>query len=86
MDTGSDVGSGAERTATPRFGFQAHQVFWSETGVIACACCHIPYPGSDTWVWDHWEEITPDMMAEFDRQGARVACERCGKEPRRLAR
>ena len=35
MDTGSDVGSGAERTTTPRFGFQAHQVFWSETGVIA---------------------------------------------------
>ena len=32
----------------PRFGLKEHQVFWSGQGAIVCACCHIPYPGSDT--------------------------------------
>jgi len=36
--------------ATPRFRFQEHQVFWNEQGEVVCACCHIPYPGSDTWI------------------------------------
>lgn len=39
---------------TPRFGLQAHQVFWNERGRVVCACCHVPYPGSDTWVWERW--------------------------------
>ena len=47
---------------------------------------HIPYPGSDTWVWERWEEITPETMVEIDREGGRVACEGCGKEPRRIVR
>ena len=33
------------KNAAPRFGLQAHQVFWNEQGSIVCACCHIPYPG-----------------------------------------
>jgi hypothetical protein len=65
----------------PRFGFRAHQVFWNERGAIACACCGIPHPGSDTWVWERWQEITPEIMVEIDREGGRVACEGCGKEP-----
>jgi len=73
-------------TVTARFGLQQHQVFWNMCGAVVCACCHIPYPGSDTWVWERWEEITPDMMVEIDRVGGRVACEGCGKEPRRIAR
>ena len=67
----------------PRFGFQPHQVFWSEQGEVVCACCHVPYPGSDTWVWDGWTEITPAVMAEIEREGRTVKCEGCGKEPRR---
>jgi hypothetical protein len=31
-------------------------------------------------------EITPDMMKEIDRQGGHVACEGCGREPRRIVR
>ena len=73
-------------TATSRFGFREHQVFWSECGCIVCACCHIPYPGSDTWVWEQWEEITPEMMVEIDRHGGTVACEGCGKQPSRIVR
>jgi len=71
---------------TPRFGLREHQVFWNNGGAIVCACCHIPYPGSDTWVSERWEEITPDVMAEIDRVGGTVACEGCGKEPQRIVR
>jgi hypothetical protein len=73
-------------THEPRFGFREHQVFWNEQGSIVCACCHIPHPGSDTWVWERWAEITPETMAEIDREGGQVACESCGKEPSRLVR
>lgn len=73
-------------TTNARFGLQAHQVFWNERGSIVCACCHIPYPGSDTWVWERWEEITSETMVEIDREGGHVACEGCGKEPRRIVR
>jgi hypothetical protein len=70
----------------PRFGLQRHQVFWNNAGAVVCACCHLHYPGSDTWVSEQWDEITPDVMAEIDRVGGRVACEGCGKEPRRIVR
>jgi hypothetical protein len=56
-------------TTRIRFGLQEHQVFWSEQGSIVCASCHIPYPGSDTWVWERREEITPEVMVEIDRHG-----------------
>lgn len=72
--------------ATPRFGFKAHQVFWNERGEIVCAECHIPYPGSDTWIWERWTEITPEVAAEIDRQGGGIHCEGCGKEPSRIVR
>ena len=32
------------------------------------------------------EEITPATMVEIDREGGHVACEGCGKEPRRIVR
>jgi hypothetical protein len=70
-------------TGRPQFGLQEHQVFWSEQGEIICACCHIPYPGSDTWIWERWSEITPEVMAAIEREGKTVECESCGKEPRR---
>ena len=72
--------------ATPRFDLQEHQLFWNEQGSVVCACCHIPYPGCDTWVWERWEEITPETMAEIDRQGGRVACEGCCRKPSRIVR
>lgn len=70
----------------PRFGFKKQQVFWNNRGTVACACCHIPYPGSDTWVSEQWEEITPYVVVEIDRVGGHVACEGCGREPQRIVR
>ncbi len=72
--------------ATPRFGLKAHQVFWNERGSIVCACCHILYPGSDTWIWERWEKISPEDMAKINSQVGRMACEGCSKEPSRIAR
>ena len=74
------------KNAPPRFGLKAHQVFCNAQGSIVCAWCHLPYPGPDTWGWERWEEITHDDMVEIDRQGGRVACEGCGKEPSRIVR
>jgi hypothetical protein len=79
-------GSTMENTTSQRCGFEAHQVFWSELGSIICACCHIPYPGSDAWVWQRREEITPEMTVEIEREGGQVACEGCGNEPHRIVR
>lgn len=67
----------------PRFGLQAHQVFWNRAGAIVCACCHVPSPESDTWYREQWEEIEPDTMIEADHAGVKIACEGCGKQPRR---
>lgn len=69
-----------------RFGFAEHQVFWNEWGEVACASCPIPYPGSDTWVFDRWEEITPSVMAEIAREGQTIACHYCGRVPSRIVR
>jgi len=68
----------------PRFGFEEHQVFWNEQGAVVCACCHIPYPGSDTWQMERWEEITPEVMASIAREGGSVKCEGCGTVPKRV--
>ena len=73
-------------TTTPRFRLQEHQAFWNERGTVVCACCHIPYPGSDTWVWERWEEIAPEIMLAIVRQGGRVACEGCGRAPNGILR
>jgi hypothetical protein len=67
-------------------GLREHQVFWSERGEIVCACCHLPYPGSDTWIWDRWEEITPEMVIEAESLGHDLSCEGCGKRPSRIVR
>ena len=73
---------------TPRFGLKEHQVSWSAQGEIVCACCHIPYPGSDTWVSGQWKEITPEVAVAIARatHGGHVACEGCGREPSRIVR
>ncbi len=70
----------------PRFGLKEHQVFWNQQGAVVCACCHIPYPGSDTWVQEHWKEVTPEDAQEAARRGWRMACEGCGREPSRIVR
>ena len=75
------------KQADTRYGFQEHQVFWNEWGEDACAGCDVlPYPGSDTWVFDRWEEVTPAVMAEIDREGGTVKCHYCGREPSRIVR
>jgi hypothetical protein len=66
-------------------GLEEHQVFWNEQGAVVCACCHIPYPGSDTWVSEGWEEITPDTMNAMN-DSSWVKCEKCGKVPSRIVR
>jgi len=76
----------AAATREPRFGFREHQVFWNQRGEVACACCHVPYPGSDTWVFERWEEITPAMARQMLRElGQLLPCECCGKKPSLLA-
>lgn len=37
-------------------------------------------------MWERWEEITPETMAEIDHEGGSVVCEGCGREPRRIVR
>jgi hypothetical protein len=64
-------------------GLKPHQVFWNEQGAIVCAECHIPFPGSDTWIWECWREITPETVMEIIGLGGDVACEGCGKRPLR---
>lgn len=63
----------------PGAGLQPHQVFWAETGEVACACCPLPYPGTDTWNRDRWQEITPEEAQEAARLGQPLACDHCGK-------
>ena len=69
-----------------RFGLPEGAVYWSERGACCCSSCHVPYPGSDTWTSEGWEEITPEAAAEIARQGERIACEGCGREPSRIVR
>jgi hypothetical protein len=49
-----------------------HRVLWNDQGIVVCACCHIPFPGSDTWAWERWEEITPEIVLAIIRQCGRV--------------
>ena len=62
-------------TALP--GLKAEALYWSERGEISCGC-HTPYPGSDTWNWDAWAEITAAEAAAFEKElGNAPACETC---------
>ena len=52
-------------------------LFWSQQGAIACGD-HIPYPGSDTWVWDRWQRMTDAERQAFQAEAGRPArCETC---------
>jgi len=54
-------------------------LYVSERGQIGCALPgHAPYPGTDTWVWERWNPITPREAAEFEREiGRPPVCETC---------
>ena len=59
------------------------KLFWDEGGRIGCAQ-HRPYPGSDTWVWDAWGEITEADLRGYERTVGRPArCETCAAIERR---
>ena len=47
-------------------------LYWNEQGSVNCEK-HIPYRGSDTWVFEHWKEITPNQRIEIASMGGRVA-------------
>jgi hypothetical protein len=51
-------------------------LYWSEQGQINCDQ-HIPYPGSDTWVFEHWKKIDRGSMAEATEKGTELVCETC---------
>lgn len=63
------------------------KIFWSEKGEVNCEK-HAPYRGSDTWIWERWSEITPEVIAEIDRAGTtfKAVCEVCGAEPSRIVK
>jgi len=66
------------KTTTPK-------LLWNERGAIGCdRPGHAPYTGSDTWVWERWQRITPREAAEFEREvGRPPACESCEADSRR---
>ena len=52
-------------------------LFWSERGEVACAA-HAPYPGTDTWKWERWRQLTEEEAREWTRQlGHAPKCETC---------
>ncbi len=56
-------------------------LYWSEQGRVGCAE-HRPYPGSDTWIFEHWQPITPTERIEIASLGQSVRCEVCGSDGR----
>jgi len=56
----------------------AHEhLYWSQRGAIACDR-HMPFPGSDTFVWDDWRPITMVEATSFEREvGRPPACDAC---------
>jgi hypothetical protein len=62
-----------------KYGLKDHQVFWNNRGEVCCSCCCIPYPGSDTWLSEQWEEINAETISEYG-----LACEYCGKIPTKI--
>jgi len=51
-------------------------LYWNERGQINCEQ-HIPYPGSDTWVFEHGKKIDRGAMKEAKEKGMELACETC---------
>ena len=52
-------------------------LYMSEGGQLACRE-HMPYPGSDTFVWDGWAPMPEHERIDFVRQLKREPeCETC---------
>jgi len=52
-------------------------LYWDQRGAIACKR-HMPFPGSDTFVWDDWRPITKSEAEGFEREvGRPPACDTC---------
>jgi len=57
-------------------------LFWNERGQIGCAKPgHMPFPGTDTWVWERWELVDAKTARENG-----LKCETCAAITRREAR
>ena len=53
---------------------------WNERGAVACAA-HTPYDGTDTWIWERWEPVPTEALAD-PRSATLLRCETCGLSPR----
>jgi len=68
-----------DKTTTPR-PFSVTGLFWSQRGEVACEK-HIPFPGSDTWHFDHWVAMEIDHVEAWKAEfGSLPTCESCGTE------
>ncbi len=52
------------------------RLFWDERGMVNCGA-HAPLRGSDTWVFDHWQAITPADTADSIAADVPLRCEVC---------
>jgi hypothetical protein len=60
-------------------------LWWDQRGQIGCES-HMPYVGSDTFVWDDWRPITAEEAAAFEADVGRLPeCETCAAIARRSA-
>ena len=54
-------------------------LFWNERGQIGCAKPgHMPFPGTDTFVWERWEPLDEKTAREHG-----LRCESCVAVARR---
>lgn len=52
-------------------------LYWSQQGEISCPV-HMPYPGSDTWIFDRWMLMAMSDRDQWEVQtGAVPRCETC---------
>jgi hypothetical protein len=51
-------------------------LYWNERGQINCEQ-HIPYPGSDTWIFEHWKRIDRGSAKDAKEKGMELVCETC---------
>ena len=63
-------------------GLNPDSFYWCQRGHVACGR-HTPYPGSDTWVWDSWQEMTRADSESWQRELGKLAvCETCEAQRR----
>ena len=53
----------------------AHALFWSARGEVACAI-HVPRQGHQRWTDERWAEIPPDVGSRY---GSRYQCQHCAE-------